>query len=420
MIVPSIDLMGGQTVQLVGGEKKALDAGDPVPIAERFRLAGEIAVIDLDAALGKGDNAALIERVLKVAPCRVGGGIRSVDAALRWLDAGASKVILGTAAKPELLRELPRERVIAALDAKHGEVVVEGWTKGTGAGIRERMLELRAHVGGFLVTFVEKEGRLGGTNLDQVAALVEAAGDAKVTIAGGVTTPEEVAALDRLGADAQVGMAIYTGRMDLGDAIAAPLTSDRPDGLWPTVVVDEHGVALGLCWSNAESLRVAVAERRGVYWSRTRGLWRKGETSGATQELLHVGLDCDRDALRFVVRQAEPGFCHEATWSCWGGVGGLPSLARTLAARAADAPAGSYTRRLLDDPALLRAKLLEEAGELADARERDHVAAEVADVVYVALVAAARAGVPLAAVERELDRRSLRVRRRKGDAKPGA
>jgi len=417
VIIPSIDLMDGQTVQLVGGEKKALDAGDPAPIAERFRLAGEVAVIDLDAALGRGDNAALIERVLRVAPCRVGGGIRSVDAALRWLDAGATKVILGTAAKPELLRELPRDRVIAALDAKHGEVVVEGWTKGTGAGIRERMLELRDHVGGFLVTFVEREGRLGGTNLDQVAALVEAAGDAKVTIAGGVTTTDDIAALDRLGADAQVGMAIYTGRLDLADAIAAPLTTDRPDGLWPTVVVDEHGVALGLCYSNAESLRIAVTERRGVYWSRRRGLWRKGETSGAVQELLHVGLDCDRDALRFVVRQVEPGFCHTGTWSCWGAAQGLPGLARTLAARAADAPAGSYTRRLLDDPALLRAKLREEAGELADAVAPDHVAEEVADVVYFALVAAARAGVPLADVERALDRRALRVRRRRGDAK---
>ncbi len=419
MIIPSIDLMDGQTVQLVGGEKKTLDAGDPLPIAASFRLAGEIAVVDLDAALGRGTNAHLIEQLVRVAPCRVGGGIRDVAAALRWLDAGATSVVLGTAARPEILRALPRARVIAALDARDGEVVVEGWTRGTGRTVVDRMHELRDYVGGFLVTFVEKEGRLGGTALDKVAALVEAAGSARVTIAGGVTTPEEVAALDRLGADAQVGMALYTGRLDLGDAVAAPLVSDRQDGLWPTVVVDEHGVALGLCYSSAESLRVAVRERRGVYHSRKRGLWRKGESSGAVQELLHVGLDCDRDALRFVVRQAGEGFCHQNTWTCWGAAAGLPALSRTLLERVADAPAGSYTRRLLDAPALLRSKLIEEAGELADATSPAHVAAEVADVVYFAMVAAARAGVSLSDVERELDGRGRRVSRRAGDAKGG-
>lgn len=418
MIVPSIDLMGGETVQLVGGKTKALSAGDPRPIAEGFGVVGEIAVVDLDAALGRGNNTALIRDLLHRAPCRVGGGIRSVEAALDWLDAGAVSVVLGTMAKPELLRELPRDRVIAALDAVDGEVVVEGWTRGTGAGIAERMRELRDLVGGFLVTFVEREGRLGGTNLEAVAALKEAAGPARLTIAGGVTTPEDVAALDRLGADAQVGMALYTGRLDLGDAFAAPLVSDRPDGLWPTIVADEHGVALGLCYSDAESLREAVRQRRGIYHSRKRGLWIKGESSGAVQTLLRVEADCDRDALRFTVRQAGPGFCHRDTWTCFGGARGLPELARTLAARVQDAPPGSYTRRLLDDPDLLRSKLLEEARELAEARTPAHVAAEVADVVYFALVAAARAGVGLPDVEAVLNARALKVRRRPGNAKP--
>ena len=118
MIIPSIDLMGGNAVQLVEGKEKVLDAGDPGPIADRFGMVGEVAVIDLDAALGRGSNASVIRELLKRAPCRVGGGIRDAGAAIRWLDAGARKVILGTAARPEILRELPRERVIAALDAQ--------------------------------------------------------------------------------------------------------------------------------------------------------------------------------------------------------------------------------------------------------------------------------------------------------------
>src|SRR5690348_1918274 len=125
MIVPSIDLMGGQAVQLIGGREKALEAGDPRPLAEQFRLVGEIAVVDLDAALGHGSNAGVIRDLIRIAPCRVGGGIRSVAAAREWLDAGAMKVVLGTAATPEVLRELPADRVVAALDARDGEVVVE-------------------------------------------------------------------------------------------------------------------------------------------------------------------------------------------------------------------------------------------------------------------------------------------------------
>jgi phosphoribosyl-ATP pyrophosphohydrolase len=221
-----------------------------------------------------------------------------------------------------------------------------------------------------------------------------------------------------LGVDAQVGMALYTGRLDLAQAVAAPLTSDRADGLWPTVVVDEHGTALGLAYSSLESLRAALDSRRGVYQSRTRGTWVKGLTSGAIQDLLRVDLDCDRDTLRFTVRQHGAGFCHQETATCWGEADGLSALARRLAARARQAPHGSYTRRLLDDPALLRAKLIEEAAELAEASEPQDVAAEGADMLYLALVALARSGVPLANVESELDRRALRVTRRPGDAKP--
>ena len=417
MIIPSIDLQNGQTVQLVGGRDLALEAGDPVPLAQTFRLAGEIAVIDLDMALGRGSNHALVEKVLPVAGCRVGGGIRSYEAAAKWLDAGALKVILGTAASPELLKRLPRDRVIAALDARDGEVVVEGWTKGTGRKILERVCELRNYVGGFLITFVEREGRLGGTAMDRVAELVKAAGDARVTIAGGVTTAEEIAQLDRMGADAQVGMAIYTGRLGLADAIAAPLRSDRADGLWPTVVCDDRGVAMGMAYSSIESIREAVRLRRGVYHSRKRGLWVKGLQSGATQELLGISLDCDRDTIRFTVRQSGGGFCHEGTYTCWGDSGGLGALERTLESRLGSAPDGSYTRRLFEDPVLLRAKLVEEAGELGDATVRSNVVWETADVMFFAIAKMVKAGVTLSEVEAHLDRRALKITRRPGDAK---
>jgi len=417
MIIPSIDLENGQAVQLIGGKEKALEAGDPRPIAHRFKLAGEIAVVDLDAALGRGSNTALIKELLQIAPCRVGGGIRDIHAAIQWLDWGAKRIVLGTAATPEILRELPRERVIAALDAFDGEVVIEGWQKKTGRRILERMKELEEFVGGFLVTFIEKEGRLGGTRLQGIEQLAEGANKARLTIAGGITHCDEIAQLDALGADAQVGMALYTHQMDLADAIAAPLNSDRSDGLWPTVVVDRHGVALGLVYSNIESLREAVRLQKGVYHSRSRGLWIKGKTSGATQKLLRIDLDCDRDTLRFIVHQEGNGFCHLHNWTCFGNATGLPHLSRRLQQRAKDAPHQSYTRRVLEEDGLLAEKLCEEAHELSKATTAVQVIHEAADVFYFTLVALTKAGVHLAEVDAELDRRMLRVTRRPGDAK---
>lgn len=424
MIVPSIDIMDGRAVQLVGGKGAPLDGGDPLEVAARFAVAGELAVIDLDAALGRDENTALIEQLVRRHRCRVGGGIRSVAAARDWLDRGAQAVILGTAARPELLQQLPRDRVMAALDAVDGEVVVDGWRTRTGASITSRMAELKDLVSGFLVTFVEREGRLGGTALERVAPLVAAAGPGvRLTVAGGVTTPEEIGQLDALGADAQVGMALYTGRMALGDALGAVLRSDRPDGLWPTVVCEAGGRCLGLVYSSAESLRLAVERRQGIYWSRARGLWVKGASSGNTQRLLAVDVDCDRDALRFTVEQGGAGFCHRGTPGCFDEAPrGLTGLLATLAERRSDAPTGSYTARLLGDPALLAAKLQEEAGELAEAvtdasGDRGQVVHEAADLLYFAAVALTRTGVSLAEVERELDRRQSRARRRPGNAK---
>ncbi len=418
MIIPSIDLMNGHAVQLVGGQRLEIDAGDPRPIMERFRVVGEVAVIDLDAALGQGSNADTIAELCRMGPCRVGGGIRDEAAAARWLDAGASKVILGTAARPDLLRNLPKDRVIAALDARDGRVVDHGWTRDTGATIFDRMAELRDLVSGFLVTTVEREGRLGGADIALAERLAQAAGDARVTLAGGVTTPDEVARLDRLGCDAQVGMAIYTGRMDLADAVSALSTSDRPDALIPTVITDERGVALGMAYSNPESIRLAINTRRGVYHSRARGLWIKGESSGDTQELLNADWDCDRDCLRFTVRQHGRGNCHLGTRSCWGADAGLGSLERRVVAQSTGADPNSYTARLLNNPDLLNAKLREEIDELIAAESPTHAAEEAADVLYFLTVAMRRAGITLADAESVLDRRARKVSRRPGNAKP--
>jgi phosphoribosyl-ATP pyrophosphohydrolase len=412
VIIPSIDISDGRTVQLVGGETLAIDAGDPLALLDRFGVVGAVAVVDIDAARGEGDNTEIIAEMCRRGRIRVGGGIRDLEAALRWLDLGAEKIVIGTAASPELLSRLPAERVIVALDSRDGEVLSHGWRQTTGVDLMTRIDQLRGLCGEFLITFVEREGRVQGTDLDRARVVVAAAGPVRVTIAGGINSPEEVAVLDRIGADAQVGMSLYTGELTLGAALAAMMGSDRPDGLLPTVVVDEAGLALGLAYSSSQSLARAIEERRGIYHSRSRGLWIKGETSGATQELIGVDLDCDRDTLRFTVRQHGPGFCHTGTRSCWGEDHGLSRLQRRLTRIADSDDPASNTRKLLADPRLLAAKLSEEAAELGAATGRDDLTQEAADLLYFLLVRTTAAGIGLEQIEAELDRRERRVTRR--------
>jgi phosphoribosyl-ATP pyrophosphohydrolase/phosphoribosyl-AMP cyclohydrolase/histidinol dehydrogenase len=208
--------------------------------------------------------------------------------------------------------------------------------------------------------------------------------------------------------------------VDILSAFIACVRSDRPDGLFTTVVCDQHGVCLGLVYSNDVSICAAVYEKRGIYWSRSRGgLWRKGDSSGMHQELLSIDLDCDGDALRFTVIQhgSPPSFCHLMTRTCWGDVHGFQHLQSILQARLVSAPPGSYTQRLFSDEDLLMKKLVEEAQELAEATKPDDVAGEAADLMYFLMVRCVAAGVSLKDIESKLDYRSLKVTRRQGNAK---
>ena len=216
--------------------------------------------------------------------------------------------------------------------------------------------------------------------------------------------------------------------VSLARAFVSCLRSDRPDGLYPTVVCDVFGVALGLVYSNDESIAASFATGDATYWSRSRNsLWIKGKTSGATQKVRSIRFDCDCDALRFCVEQAgsPPSFCHRQCRTCWGEDDGIGHLFRTIEQRKAKAPQGSYTKRLFDDRALLRDKLLEESQELIEAVGESisgegtthHVAEETADLLYFALVACCAGGASLSAAVEVLAARSLKVKRRPGNAK---
>lgn len=225
MLIPSIDLKDGAVVQLVQGERLAIKDADVFAWVKRFETFPKVQVIDLDAAMGLGDNLHLVRQIAGKISCRVGGGVRTAARAKDILSAGATAVIAGSAlfknGRPnlefasELADAVGREQVIAAVDSRGGQVVVNGWKTALPITAVEAVEALEPYCAEFLYTHVDKEGLMGGTDMDAILAVRRATGR-RVTAAGGITTREEIDELDRAGVDAVVGMAIYTGKLHLG------------------------------------------------------------------------------------------------------------------------------------------------------------------------------------------------------------
>ena len=220
MIIPCIDLMGRKVVQLVQGKEnsKALDLPDPLAVLEEFREYPEIQVIDLDAAMGREAQSDIVRELCRRKPCRVGGGIRSVERALEAVNDGARKVIVGSAAftstgiNSEFLRVLahavPRDKIMIAVDCLGDRVAVRGWKEVLPLTSGEALPELEPYCSEFLCTCIDVEGKLQGTNLDWFRRL-RAATPLPITAAGGITTDEEIHELEGMGIHAALGMAIY-------------------------------------------------------------------------------------------------------------------------------------------------------------------------------------------------------------------
>ena len=222
MLIPSIDLMGGKIVQLVQGERKALEFDNFSEWTARFRKYPMVQVIDLDAAMGTGGNEALVRQMCAELPCQVGGGLRTVSAARKALAQGARKVIIGSSLfsgadvnatfAQDLEQQLGREKLIFAVDSRGGYVAVKGWRQSTGLRPAEAMRKLHPFCTAFLYTHIDTEGLLQGFPICVLPEL-RAASANNLIVAGGISSLEEVEQLDRHGVDAVVGMAIYTGAM---------------------------------------------------------------------------------------------------------------------------------------------------------------------------------------------------------------
>jgi|SRR5215203_96130 len=225
MLIPSIDLQGGRIVQLIQGEKLAIASDDLDGWIDRFRGFEKVQLIDLDAAKGTGSNDALVRRICRELPCRVGGGIRTILRARQVLEFGATSTIIGSSLfrqsevdvrfATSLAETLGPDRIIAAVDSRGGRVVVHGWRTQLDLTPVEAVTRLEPFAGEFLYTHVDLEGLMKGTDVAAIKA-VKAATFRRLTAAGGITTREEVEELHALGVDAVVGMALYSGRLSPG------------------------------------------------------------------------------------------------------------------------------------------------------------------------------------------------------------
>jgi len=224
VLIPAIDLKDGAVVQLVQGERLAIRDDDVTKWVKRFERFPKVQVIDLDAAMGSGDNLAIVRRIAASLTCRVGGGIRTIERAQDILAAGAQQVIAGSSlfknGAPDLdfasrlATAVGRDQVIAAVDSRAGKVVIHGWKTPLPLSAVEAVRALEPYCGEFLYTHVDKEGLMQGTNIPAILE-VRRATTLRVTAAGGITTQEEIDTLHGHGVDSVVGMAVYTGLLKI-------------------------------------------------------------------------------------------------------------------------------------------------------------------------------------------------------------
>ena len=429
MVISSIDMKDGHIVQLKNGKDLVLQRDDADSLISEFNKFGEVAIIDLDQALqntdekGNTKNTELLKSLLRKGNVRVGGGIRTVKKAKELISLGAEKVIIGSAAwksnpkegesplNEELLSELVnaigKQRVIISVDAIHGKIAVKGWTETVNVSLIEGAKLAEKYASELLFTCVEKEGCMEGTDMNAVKEL-RAAVKCRVVAAGGVNSLEQVVELEKSGCDVQLGMALYTGVVNLKDAFINCLDFEKVDGLIPVIAQSPSGEVLMMGYSNKEAFEKSFETGKLTFFSRTKNrLWTKGEESHHYLELIKVRADCDRDTVLATVFP-NGGVCHTGSYTCFSSEpdakSNLERLYATIAERFANPKPGSYTATL--DNKRVREKIMEEAEELTDeAENKNDVIWEAADLLYFVSVLMYKEGVTWQDIYQELDRR---------------
>ena len=427
MVISSIDLKNGHVVQLKNGKELVLQRDDADDLISKFDMYGEVAIIDLDAALGNVDskgntvNTKLLKSLLHKGNVRTGGGIRTVKRARDLISLGAEKVIIGSSAwktepKPgesvinedflnELEKAIGKDRIIISVDSINGKIAVKGWTQTVDISLVEGAKQAEKFCSELLFTCVEREGCMQGTDIDYVRQLRDAV-KCRVVVAGGVSSVEEIKQLEKMNCDVQLGMALYTDKVDLKDSFIACLDFEKMP-LIPVIAQSVNGEVLMQGFANEQAVRKSFDCGKLTFWSRSRNeIWTKGETSKNFLNIVRMRVDCDRDCILATVIPDGPS-CHTGSWTCFTTApdekSSMGRLYNIIADRFKNPKPGSYTATL--DAKRVREKIEEEAEELCEAEGKNEVIWEAADLMYFVNVLMYKEGVTWKDVYDELDRR---------------
>ena len=427
MVISSIDLKNGHVVQLKNGKELVLQRDDADDLIGKFDMYGEVAIIDLDAALGNVDskgntvNTELLKSLLHKGNVRTGGGIRTVKRARELISLGAEKVIIGSSAwktEPmpgesvinedflnELEKAIGKDRIIISVDSINGKIVVKGWTQTVDISLVEGAKQAEKFCSELLFTCVEREGCMQGTDIDYVRQLRDAV-KCRVVVAGGVSSVEEIKQLEKMNCDVQLGMALYTDKVNLKDSFIACLDFEKMP-LIPVIAQSVNGEVLMQGFANEQAVRKSFDCGKLTFWSRSRNeIWTKGETSKNFLNIVRMRVDCDRDCILATVIPDGPS-CHTGSWTCFTTApdekSSMGRLYNIIADRFKNPKPGSYTATL--GAKRVREKIEEEAEELCEAEGKNEVIWEAADLMYFVNVLMYKEGVTWKDVYDELDRR---------------
>lgn len=423
--IPTIDISKGNAVLVKQGQVERIH-GSPIDRAEFLSIHKHFLIVDIDAARGEGNNKELIKTLTQKYSCYVGGGIRTLEDAIDYLNASARRVVISS--HHELILSLPKDRVILALDIDNDfKLLSHGRKKCEDKHIFEILDLYHEHVELVSITFHQQEGSMQGLPMQQVSALLEQIHQKnyrfKLIVAGGIHSIDEFKELSELNVIPQFGAGLWNDCFTLGDVFASIVNAekqqewvvDQNTPLFPCVVQNTSGVVLGLVWCTPESIKISVDTRIATFFSRDRKrMWTKGETSGNYCKVKGLHLSCDGSSLRMIVEEGEPkkNFCHLNQHSCFGQTdpvrGSLKSIQSDIMDKIKHRK-GSYTNQVLNNEQKIISKILEESLELICAKEETEIVHETSDLLYFILLYLKKNNVSIQSLERKLIKRQYAV-----------
>ena len=412
--IPTLDISNEKAVLVKNGKVYKI-LGDAMEKAKFLSIHKHFQIVDIDRAIGTGNNTELIKSIVQRYPCYVGGGIRSYDDAIEFLNSSARRVIVSTNLSSEFIHSIPKERLIIDFDIDQDyKVFIKGRTEINTTNFFDLLKMYCNYVEMITITFHHTEGTCAGIPMKQIEDIKQVLEpyNIKIVVAGGISSIDEIERLKQMNVIPQFGSAFWNGLFTLGDVYSIMLNEKRQSKwiatekkiiLYPCIVQNINGVVLGLTYCSKESLKISVDSRIATFYSRDRDtLWIKGANSGSYHTVQYVHLNCDNTSIRMIVDGNI--FCHLDCISCFGHCdpsrGNLKSLQKIIQ----QSREGSYTSDLLKSETKIKSKLLEETEELVCSKGLE-VIHETADLLYFICMFLQKNKIDITDVEQELIKR---------------